>query len=257
MSKKRRKSGVCYIIGAGPGDPGLLTLKARTCLEKADVIFYDYLCNPEILRFAAPQAQCIFVGKSAGKKCIQQSEINHYLIQETVAGKNVCRLKGGDPCVFGRGGEEASVLADAGLPFEIVPGVSSCTAVPAYAGIPVTHRGITPMFTVITGHEDPSKASRGIDWKQVAGIPGTKVILMGVGRLVEISKELINGGMSDKSPVAVICWGTYKKQKTVTGTLKNIVNKSKQFKPPGVIVIGDVVKLRAKLSWFKANSNLL
>ncbi|MBI4027288.1 MAG: uroporphyrinogen-III C-methyltransferase [Verrucomicrobia bacterium] len=254
MSQSARKSGICYIIGAGPGDPGLLTLRGRECLEGAEVVFYDYLCNPQLLRHAPGNAQSIFVGKNSKGRCLKQEEINALLVRETAAGKIVCRLKGGDPYVFGRGGEEALALADAGLSFEVVPGISSAVAAPAFAGIPVTHRGLTSSFTVITGHEDPTKPQRGIDWKQVAQIPGTKVILMGVGRMREIAGALIEAGMPSRTPIALVCWGTYGRQKTVAGTLATIVEQVEAAvcSPPGVTVIGEVVNLREQLDWFES-----
>ncbi len=258
-SKSRKSSvkdtspGICYIVGAGPGDLGLLTLRGRQCIEEADVILYDYLCNPRLLDFATKTSRRIFVGKNSQGHCRKQEEINQLLVEETAAGRVVCRLKGGDPYVFGRGGEEAMSLHAAGLSFEIVPGISSAIAAPAYAGIPVTHRGVASSFTVITGHEDPTKPMRHINWGKVAQIPGTKIILMGVSRMREISSSLMAAGMSPDMPVALICWGTYGRQKTVEGTLATIAGRveATDCKPPGVAVIGEVVRLRKSLNWFE------
>lgn len=250
---KKSSPGICYIVGAGPGDPGLLTLRGRQCIEEAEVVLYDYLCNPRLLDFVTKTARCVFVGKNSQGHCLKQDEINRLLVKEAAAGRVVCRLKGGDPYVFGRGGEEALALQAAGIPFEVVPGISSAIAAPAYAGIPVTHRGVTSSFTVITGHEDPTKPTRGIDWNEVARAPGTKIILMGVSRMREISDSLIAAGMSPDMPIALICWGTYGRQKTIEGTLATIAERvaAGDCKPPGVTVIGEVVRLRKSLNWFE------
>lgn len=245
-------NGICYIVGAGPGDMGLITLRGRDCIRGSDIILYDYLCNPELLGFARDGAEKIFVGKNSSTS-IKQEEICKLLVEHTAAGKTVCRLKGGDPYVFGRGGEEADALAQAGLSFEIVPGVSSSVAVPAYAGIPVTHRGVTSSFTVITGHEDPHKPDRGVDWKKVAEYPGTKVILMGVGKIQEIASRLIGYGLPADTPVAVISWGTTPRQKTVVGTLVDIgaLIEEAGITAPAVTIVGEVVNFRETLNWFE------
>jgi len=245
-------NGICYIVGAGPGDVGLITVRGVECIRASDVILYDYLCNPALLRFSRADAEKVFVGKNS-RSSIRQEEICRLLVEYTGQGKTVCRLKGGDPYVFGRGGEEALALAEAGLAFEIVPGISSSVAVPAYAGIPVTHRGITSSFTVITGHEDPHKLDRGVDWKKVAEYPGTKVILMGVGKIREICERLTGNGLAGSTPVAVISWGTYARQKTVVGVLADIGDKveAAHLTAPAVTVVGEVVKFRDTLNWFE------
>src|SRR6202035_3868110 len=183
---KKESKGLCILAGAGPGDLGLVTLRAREAVEQAEVLVYDYLCNPEILKWAPAKAEIIFAGKKAGQHTLRQEEINQLLVEKTQEGKRVVRLKGGDPFVFGRGGEEAEALAGAGLVFEIVPGVSSAIAVPAYAGIPLTHRDLASSFTVFTGHEDPAKGATAIDYQQLAAGSGTLVMLMGIERLASI-----------------------------------------------------------------------
>ena len=248
-----QKKGICYLAGAGPGDPGLLTLKAKACLKLADVVVYDYLCNPQILKWAPEKAEIIYVGKKAGAHTLSQEEINALLVEKTKAGKCVVRLKGGDPFLFGRGGEEAEALADAGLDFEIVPGVSSAIAGPAYAGIPVTHREHTSQLTIFTGHEDPSKPESSLDYKALASQPGTKVMLMGVERIGQIASALIENGADPEIPVALVQWATTGKQRTVTGTLRTIaaVVAEANFQPPAVAVFGGVVNLRKKLNWYE------
>lgn len=245
--------GICYLVGAGPGDPGLLTLRGRACLERAEVVIYDYLSNPELLGHAPAAAERIYVGKTAGAHIRTQEEINALLVEKTGGGKTVVRLKGGDPFVFGRGGEEAEALADAGLRFEIVPGVSSVLAGPAYAGIPVTHRAHNAALTIFTGHEDPGKSEAPLDYAAIARTPGTKVILMGVERLATISAALREGGMSAGTPLALVRWATTGRQETLVGTLGDIAEKARtaDFKPPAVAVLGDVVNLREKLRWFE------
>ena len=246
--------GICHIAGAGPGDLGLVTLRARECVENADVIVYDYLCNPEILKWAKPGAEIIYAGKKAGAHTLSQDEINALLVEKTREGKCVVRLKGGDPFVFGRGGEEAETLASAGLRFEIVPGVSSVFAAPAYAGIPVTHRARNSQLTIFTGHEDPQKPETALDYAQLAKAPGTKVMLMGVERIGKIASALIANGADPKTPVALIRWGTTARQQTVRGSLNNIeqVVSEANFTAPAVAVFGDVVDLRETLKWFEA-----
>ena len=246
-------SGICYLVGAGPGDPGLITVKGRACLEHADVVIYDYLCNPALLRWASESAEKIYVGKKAGAHTLSQEEINALLVSKTEAGKIVVRLKGGDPFLFGRGGEEAEALANKGCAFEVVPGVSSAIAGPAYAGIPVTHRAHNAMLTIFTGHEDPAKAESALDYAAVARAPGTKVMLMGVERLEAIARELLSAGMPSETPVALIRWATTGGQQTVAGTLATIAGRVREadFKPPAIAVFGDVVTLRDKLDWFE------
>lgn len=240
-------------MGAGPGDPGLFTLKGRACLERAEVVIYDYLCNPLLLTFAPESAERIYVGKKAGNHTRTQDEINALLVEKTGEGKRVVRLKGGDPFVFGRGGEEAEALAAAKLAFEVVPGVSSALAGPAYAGIPVTHRAHNGMLTIFTGHEEPGKAETAIDYDAIARTPGTKVMLMGVERLSEITQRLTTAGLAAATPVALVRWATTGRQQTLVGTLADIADKAREaeFKAPAVAVIGEVVSLRRQLNWFE------
>ncbi len=248
-----KTNGKVYLVGAGPGDPGLLTVRGLECIERADVIVYDNLVNPSLLRHARPDAELIFAGKSAKKHTLSQDETNALLIAKAKEGKVVTRLKGGDPFVFGRGGEEAQELREAGISFEIVPGISSAIAAPAYAGIPVTHRAVATAFMVVTGHEDPTKGESQVDWKSVAQFPGTRVILMGVERLGEIVAQLMNCGMAPDTPVAMVHRGTTPQQKTITGTLATIVEvaRAAEFKPPAITIIGEVVRLRESLQWFE------
>jgi uroporphyrinogen III methyltransferase/synthase len=252
MAEKIKK-GMVYLVGAGPGDPGLLTIKARECIEKADVLVYDYLANFLFLEYAHPEAEHIYVGKKAGDHTKTQDEINNIICEKALNGKTVVRLKGGDPFIFGRGGEEAQELLKAGVSFEIVPGITSAIAVPAYAGIPLTHRDHTATVAFITGHEDPSKGESNIAWDKLATGIGTLVFLMGIGNLKNISLELIKNGRPSHTPVAVIYRGTHPEQKTITGTLETIyeISQKANIKPPGIIVIGDVVGLRKELNWFE------
>jgi uroporphyrin-III C-methyltransferase len=243
------KTGKVYLIGAGPGDPGLMTVRGLELLREAQVVVYDQLVNPVLLEEVSTDAKRIFVGKQAGRHCIAQSEINHVLIQYAKRGYEVVRLKGGDPFVFGRGGEEAEALVNAEVPFEIVPGISSAVAVPAYAGIPLTHRKFASSFAVVTGHE-ASKAQSSVDWAKLATAVDTLVILMGLHRLPVIVTQLIAHGRSAHTPVAIIGQGTIDRQETVIGTLENIVAKSAPMKAPALIVVGDVVQLASKLDWF-------
>lgn len=244
--------GKVYIVGAGPGDPKLLTLKGKDCLEISDVIIYDYLANEMLLSYARADAEKIYVGKKGGEKTYSQEKINELMISRAKEGKVVTRLKGGDPFIFGRGGEEAEVLARAGIPFEIVPGVTSAIAAPAYAGIPLTHRDYTSTVTFITGKEDPTKESK-ISWDKIAKTAGTLVFFMGFKNLPYIIGKLIENGMNPKTPVALIRWGTRADQETVTGDLENIIDLAQErgFGPPGIIVIGEVVSLRERLLWYE------
>jgi uroporphyrinogen III methyltransferase/synthase len=244
--------GKVYLIGAGPGDPGLFTLKGKRCLEKADVVVYDYLANPRLLRYAKPAAELIYVGKQAGKHTLPQEEIGRLLVARAREGKVVARLKGGDPFIFGRGGEEAEELAEAGVPFEVVPGVTAAVAAPAYAGIPLTHRDFTSTVAFVTGHEDPTKEETSIAWDRIATGIGTLVFFMGVGQLPEIVGKLTRHGRPPGTPAAVIRWGTRAEQEVVTGTLADLAEKCRGMKPPALIVVGEVVALREKLRWFEA-----
>ena len=245
--------GKVYLVGAGPGDPGLLTVRALELLRRADVIVYDQLVNPELLDEASSAALRIYVGKEGGRHCIAQEEINQVLLRYARQGHEVVRLKGGDPFVFGRGGEEAEALVDAGIPFEIVPGVSSAVAVPAYAGIPLTHRKFASSFAVVTGHE-ALKPESSIDWAKLATAVDTLVILMGLHNLAAIVAKLTAHGRARETPVALIRWGTTREQESVVGTLADIVEKSASLRAPVLIVVGEVVKLRDKLDWFTAGA---
>lgn len=243
-----------YLVGSGPGDPGLFTVKGVRCLKEADVVVYDRLAPESLLKHTKTEAELIYVGKKPGEPSMPQEEINALLVDLGRAGKNVVRLKGGDPYIFGRGGEEALDLLEAGIPFEEVPGVTSGVAAPAYAGIPVTHRGVSTSVAFITGHEDPTKGKQDVDWKKVANAADTLVLYMGLGRLREISDELIAAGKSPDTPTACVRWGTRTEQKTVSGTLGDIAEKVAEaaLKPPAIIVIGEVVSLReAGLNWFE------
>ena len=236
-----------YLVGSGPGDPGLFTLKGLECLREADAVVYDRLAPESLLAHARPEAELHYVGKKPGDdQAMIQEEINALLVELGRAGKTAVRLKGGDPYVFGRGGEEALALVEAGLPFEVVPGVTSGIAAPAYAGIPVTHRGLSTSVAFVTGHEDPAKGRSDVDWSRVANGADTLVLYMGVGRLREISAGLVAAGRSPDTPVAVIRWGTVPEQRTVIGTLVNIADKvaEARLRPPAITVIGDVVSLR-------------
>jgi uroporphyrinogen III methyltransferase/synthase len=249
---KMKKEGKVYIIGSGPGDPGLITVRGVRCIRRSDVIVYDYLMGQGILRYVRPDARLIYVGKKGGDHTMSQEKINRLLVEEARAGSRVARIKGGDPFVFGRGGEEAQVLHRNGIPFDIVPGVTSAIAVPAYAGIPLTHRGITSTAAFVTGHEDPTKQESDIDWKAIASI-GTTVFLMGVKNLSAIVGKLIENGKDAGTTVALIRWGTTPGQETLTGTLGTIVElvEKEGFKPPAIFVVGEVAGLREELNWFE------
>lgn len=240
--------GKVYLVGAGPGDPGLMTVRGLELLHQADVVIYDRLVNPAILEQASSKATRIFVGKSDGKHHLPQEEINELLIRHARSGQQVIRLKGGDPFVFGRGGEEAQALAQAGIEFEVVPGVSSAVAVPAYAGIPLTDRRYSSSFAVVTGHSCKEKSP--VDWTHLATAVDTLVVLMGVKSLPEIVDRLVAHGRSAETPIALIRWGTTGDQETVVGTLVDIKQRVPLLKPPVVIVIGEVVRLRDQLRWF-------
>jgi uroporphyrinogen III methyltransferase/synthase len=248
-----QKLGIVYLVGAGPGDPGLITVKGVECLRKADIVVYDYLANPRFLENAPAKAKRVYVGKKGASHSKEQEEINALMIAEARRGKTVVRLKGGDPFVFGRGGEEALALAGAGIPFEVVPGVTSAIAVPAYAGIPVTHRDFNSVVALVTGHEKDSEGENAPDWKSLAGIP-TLVFLMGWANLSNIVKNLIGAGRDPETPAAVIEWGTVPRQKTAVGDLKTIAEevRKKGIKPPTVIVVGRAVSLSKDLNWFEA-----
>lgn len=245
------KTGKCVLAGAGPGDIGLVTLRTKEAVQQADVVVYDYLCNPEILSWARPDAEIIYAGKQAAAHTLSQAEINDLILQRAKDGKSVVRLKGGDPFVFGRGAEEAEILSQAGIPFEIVPGITSAIAVPAYAGIPITHRDVNSSFTVFTGHEDPTKEESGIDYAALVQSRGTLVMLMGAARLSKVVGELRANGANPAMPVALVRWGTTGRQETVVGQLNNIQEVALDIEPPVVAVFGDVVSYRQRLKWFE------
>ncbi len=245
--------GKVYLVGAGPGDPGLFTLRGRSLLEAADVIIYDYLANPELLAWGKEGAEKIYVGKKGGSgDATHQGQIHRLMIEAAQAGRATVRLKGGDPFIFGRGGEEAEALVAAGIPFEVVPGVTSAIAAPAYAGIPLTHRGCSSTVTFVTGHEDPDKTIDPVSWGRLIANSDTLVVLMGMGNLAGIVAKMLAHGKSPATPIALIRWATHPHQKTLTGVLGDIVIRVEeaQFRPPVVMVIGEVVKLAPSLDWF-------
>ena len=237
-----------------PRDPGLITVKGKECIEAADVIIYDYLAAPALLSHARENAEIIYVGKQAGDHTLSQDEINALIVEKCKSGARVCRLKGGDPFIFGRGGEEAEVLVAKGIPYEVVPGVTSAVAAAAYAGIPLTHRKLAATLAFVTGHEAPHKEESSIDWESLGRGIGTLVFFMGVKNLPDISQKLIAHGKSPHTPVALIRWVTTPGQQTVTGTLDNIAVRVKKagLKAPAIIVVGEVVRLRDNLKWFES-----
>ncbi len=247
------KKGIVYLVGAGPGDIGLLTVKGLRCLQKAEVVIYDFHLNAQILNYISHNAEFIYAGKRGGRHTMTQDEINAAIVQKAKEGKIVCRLKGGDPFVFGRGGEEAQILAKEGMAFEVVPGVSSSVAAPAYAGIPLTHRLYSSSFAVIPGYEDTTKEESSIDWAKLATGVGTLVFLMAVKNIDILTAKLIENGRSPDTPVAVVRWGTRPDQKVLVSTLKDIAAlvKEKDIKPPAVTIVGDVVTLRDELNWYE------
>lgn len=247
------KKGIVYLIGAGPGDPGLLSIKAMECLQSADAVVYDRLADPRILAYAKPSAEMVYVGKASAQHTMRQPDINKLLVKLATEGKIVARLKGGDPFVFGRGGEEAIELLEAKLPFEFVPGITSAIAVAEYAGIPVTHRNVAASFAVITGHENPDKQTSSINWSGLATAVDTLVFLMGVENLGNITQQLIAHGRSADTPAAVIRWGTKPEQKTLVTTVGQAAADvaAAQLKPPAIFIVGEVVKLRDQLNWFE------
>jgi uroporphyrin-III C-methyltransferase len=242
--------GSVALVGAGPGDPGLMTVRGLALLRRAEVVVYDRLVDRRVLR-EAPRARQIFAGKASGDHVLPQDEINAMLIHHARRGRRVVRLKGGDPFVFGRGGEEAEALASAGVPFEVVPGVSSAVAAPAYAGIPLTHRGVASSFAVVTGHECAKGRDR-VDWARVATAVDTLVVLMGVAALPRIARQLTAHGRAPDTPVALVRWGTTERQVVLTGRLDDIAERASdaRLESPVVIVIGDVVTLAERLAWF-------
>jgi uroporphyrinogen III methyltransferase / synthase len=246
-------AGKVFLVGAGPGDLGLVTLRAKQCIEQADVIIYDSLANPEMLGWARDDAEIIYAGKRTGEHALTQDQINALLVEKARAGKQVVRLKGGDPFVFGRGAEEAKAVVEAGLEFAMVPGISSALAGPAYAGIPVTNRAQNSHFTIFTGHEDPAKIESAIDYQALARLGGTQVMVMGVEKIESVAKEMMAQGVRPDLPVALVRWATMGRQETLTGTLADIAEqvREKGFKAPAVAIFGDVVSLRANLNWYE------
>jgi uroporphyrinogen III methyltransferase / synthase len=253
QSKAPKKEGRVYLVGAGPGDLGLVTLRAKECIEQADVIVYDHLANPEMLSWARASAEIIYAGKKAGEHALTQDEVNALLVKKAHEGNQVVRLKGGDPFVFGRGAEEARAIVDAGIPFEVVPGITSAIAAPAYAGIPVTSRAQNSHVTFFTGHEDPAKGETSIDFAALAKLGGTQVMLMGVERIDSITREMLARGVRADLPVALVRWGTTGRQQTLVGTLADIAKRVADvgFEAPAVAVFGDVVALRENLNWYE------
>jgi len=246
------KPGKVYLIGAGPGDPGLLTIKGRDCLASADVVIYDYLANPVLLGYARPEAERIYVGKSRGEHSVPQDGINQLLVDKAATGLNVARLKGGDPYVFGRGAEEASFLHRHQIAFEVIPGVTAGFAAAAYAGIPLTHRDVTTSLALLTGHERPDRKLSSLDWQKLAAGLGTLIFYMGMTNLKMISEKLIEHGRSADTPVAVVQWATLPRQKTLIGRLDEIAELviTARIEPPAVIIIGEVVRYREELRWY-------
>ncbi len=250
---KNNSHGIVYLVGAGPGDIGLLTVRGLRCLQKAEVVIYDFHLNAQILNYIRHDAEFIYAGKRGGHHTMTQEEINTAIVEKGGEGKIVCRLKGGDPFIFGRGGEEAQVLSRAGIPFEVVPGVSSSVAAPAYAGIPLTHRLYSSSFAVIPGYEDTTKEESSIDWAKLSTGVGTLVFLMAVKNIDTLTAKLIEHGRRPDTPVAVIRWGTRSDQQTLVSTLKDIAVavRENEIKPPAVMVVGDVVNLRQELNWYE------
>ncbi|MGO4546211.1 uroporphyrinogen-III C-methyltransferase [Paenibacillus sp. 2TAB23] len=245
--------GKVYLVGAGPGDPKLITVRGLQCLKECDVVVYDRLASPRLLRYVKPGTERIYVGKLPDRHTMKQEEINQLLVDLALQGKVVTRLKGGDPTIFGRVGEEAELLYDNGIEFEIIPGITSAIAVPAYAGIPVTHRDFASSLSIITGHESPDKLDRSIHWDKVTNATGTLIFLMGVAKIGYIADQLIKHGKPPETPVALVRWGTRVEQRTVVGTLETIegIVKAANFQPPAVIVVGEVVLQREKLKWYE------
>lgn len=245
--------GKVYLVGAGPGDPKLITVRGLQCLEECDVVVYDRLASPRLLRYVKQGTERIYVGKLPDRHTMKQEDINQLLVDLALQGKIVTRLKGGDPTIFGRVGEEAELLYDNGIEFEIVPGITSAIAVPAYAGIPVTHRDFASSLSIITGHESPDKLDRSIHWDKVTNATGTLIFLMGVAKIGYIADQLMKHGKQPQTPVALVRWGTRVEQRTIVGTLETIeeIVKAANFQPPAVIVVGEVVLQREKLKWYE------
>jgi len=254
MTGQKPPTGKVILVGAGPGDPGLLTLKGKTWLERAEVVVYDYLANSRLLGFAPSNTEIIYAGKREGQALLKQTAINDLLIEKARQGKIVVRLKGGDPFLFGRGGEETTALRDAGIPFEVVPGVPSPMGVSAYAGIPLTHRDFSSTVSIITGSNEKGNEDLNIDWEKIASRTGTLVFLMGARKLKHIAENLMKFGKDPGTPIAVVQWGTTPRQKTWTGTLRTIVDiaKRENILPPALTIVGEVVNLKEQISWFES-----
>lgn len=256
MPVSKSNSGIVYLVGAGPGDPGLITLRGLECLQRADVVVYDYLANEELLNSAPDGAEYIYAGKIGGRHNQNQGEINNLLIKKGREGKVVVRLKGGDPFVFGRGGEECEALREAGIPFEVVPGVTAAMGAAAYAGIPLTHRDFTASVAFVTGHEGKDKAESSIDWERLSLGGGTVVFYMGITTLRSNMQRMIEHGRLPDTPVALVRWATTARQQVLTGTVSDIADLAEAagFKPPAVAIVGEVVTLREKLGWFDSRA---
>jgi uroporphyrinogen III methyltransferase/synthase len=255
MNAESTKNGKVYLVGAGPGDPGLLTLKAAQAIAAADVIVYDHLVNPEILSHARRGAEIIYAGKRSREHFLSQIEINRVLIEQAREGRTVVRLKGGDPFIFGRGGEEAEALVESDIEWEVIPGISSGVAAAAYAGIPLTHRDYASSVAFITGHENPNKPGPSVDWSIKAHAADTLVIFMCGETIANIARELISNSRSPLTPIAIIRWGTYQHQEVYSGVLEDIATDPDEpeqisIEAPAIAIVGDVVSLREKLRWF-------
>ncbi|UFS71685.1 uroporphyrinogen-III C-methyltransferase [Geomonas sp. RF6] len=252
MTENSAAEGFVYLVGAGPGDPGLITVKGRDCLAKAEVVLYDYLANDDLLRLAPAGAELIYAGKIGGGHNSDQQKINELLVEKARSGRQVVRLKGGDPFIFGRGGEECLALEAAGIPFEVVPGITAAIGASSYAGIPLTHRCIATSVAFVTGHESPEKENSQIDWERLSLGSGTVVFYMGVKNLPQIAQNMISHGRPAETPVALIRWGTRPEQEVLVGTLENIAEKAREagFRAPAITVVGEVVSLRETLRWF-------
>ena len=252
--KEQQSKPMVYLVGAGPGDPGLITVRGKQLLERAEVIIYDYLASKKLLKYVPREAEFIYAGKRGGVKHTHtQAEINQMLIDRALSGRMVVRLKGGDPFIFGRGGEEIEEIVKAGIPFEVVPGVTSATAAATYAGIPITHREYTSTVAFVTGHEDPTKKDSNIAWDKLATGVGTIVVYMGIKNLESITKKVIKYGRDPQTPVAVVRWASTSEQRTVVGNLENIaeVVRKNNIKPPSLVIIGEVVNLRDTINWYE------
>lgn len=253
MIDRAGKNGKVYLIGAGPGDPKLLTIKAAERIAAADVIVYDYLVNPAVLAYAQRGAELIYAGKRAGEPSVSQPEINRIIIEQAQAGRVVARLKGGDPFIFGRGGEEAEALIHAGVEWEVIPGISSGVAAAAYAGIPLTHRNYASSVAFFTGHDNPGKSRQAVNWSIAGSAADTLVIFMCAETIAKIARDLINGGRAPHTPIAIIRWGTYEHQEIYSGSLEDIASgeiERMRIEPPAIAIVGDVVSLKDKLHWF-------